>query len=139
MSLRKGFTRTVAIQVSLLAVVGLAVGALCIRDVRAEASKPQPVAGGVWLVVTHKVEDYARWRPVHDHTATIKRSYGWTKSSVFALDGDRNHVMVMEQFDALDRAKAFAYSSELRDEMAASGVASEPEVHFVSMLSGEQL
>jgi hypothetical protein len=41
------------------------------------------------------------------------------------------------EFSTLDRAQAFAQSTELRDEMAESGVSSQPEIHFVNALAGE--
>jgi hypothetical protein len=118
-----------------LAALGLA--AAGIGGARAESTRTATPEGGVWMIVTHKVYDYARWRPVHDRTAAIKRSYGWKRCAVFAVAGDRNHVMVMEQFSSLDRAQAFAESTELRDEMAASGVSSQPEIRFVNGLAGQ--
>jgi len=55
----------------------------------------------------HKVEDFERWKPVFDATAALKRGYGWKQFSVFAIDGDRNNVLVMEEFDTMANAKAF--------------------------------
>jgi hypothetical protein len=123
----------------LLAVAGIVLAAAGIHGAKAESTKAKAGDAGVWMIVTHRVEDYARWKPVHDRTATIKHNYGWKKCAVFAVDGDRNHVMVMEQFSGLDRARAFAESTELRDEMAASGVSSQPDIRFVNALQGEPL
>lgn len=87
--------------------------------------------GGVWLVVTHKVEDFAHWKPVFDSIAALKRGYGWRQSSVFIIDGDHNHVMVMEEFDNLEHAKAFASSPDLKAAMSKAGVVGPPEIRFV--------
>ena len=125
--------------VILFTVAGLAMAIAGIRAAKAEPAHA-PVAahsGGVWMVISHRVYDYNRWKRVHDETASTKRNYGWKDCSVFAVDGDRNHVMVMERFGSLERAQAFARSTELRDEMAASGVSSQPEIHFVNALAGE--
>lgn len=122
----------------LLAAAAIGVATAGIHRVKAESAIAQNDAG-VWLIVTHRVEDYARWKPVHDRTASIKKNLGWKKCAVFSVNGDRNHVMVMEQFASLDRARAFADSNELRDEMAASGVSSQPEIRFVNALHGEPL
>ena len=88
-------------------------------------------SGSVWLVVTHKVEDFARWKPVFDSTAKLKRSYGWKQSSIFSIDGDRNNIMVMEEFGNKEHAKAFATSPELKSAMARAGVIGPPEIHFI--------
>ena len=123
--------------VILVTLAGLAMAVAGIRAAKAEPAQAQAHPGGVWMVITHKVYDYNRWKPVHDKTSATKRNYGWKDCSVFAVDGDRNHVMVMERFGSLERAQAFASSTELRDEMAASGVSSQPEIHFVNALAGE--
>ena len=120
-----------------LAIAAVMLAAAGIHGAKAESPKAKADDAGVWMIVTHRVEDYARWKPVHDRSAEVKRNYGWKKSAVFAVEGDRNHVMVMEQFGALARARAFADSAELRDEMAASGVSSQPDIRFVNTLSGE--
>jgi hypothetical protein len=91
--------------------------------------------GGAFLLVTHEVEDFDRWLPVFEGTAALKRKHGWKQSTVFSVDGDRKHVMVLEEFGNLDRAKAFAGSPELKAAMAKGGVASAPEVRFVTMVS----
>lgn len=85
-----------------------------------------------WVVTTHKVEDFARWKPVFDGTAALKRGYGWKHSSVYMIDGDRNNVLVMEEFDSLEHAKAFASSPELKAAMGKAGVVGMPQTRIVS-------
>ena len=119
----------------------VAAGAMFVTNVtpraQAEPARQRQTDPAVWMIVAHKVEDYELWKPVHERSATTKRSYGWSKCAVFSIDGDKNHIMVMEQFASLDRARAYAESNELRDEMAASGVSSNPEIRFVKNLNGE--
>lgn len=124
-----------------IAVTSLSVAvALIVTSIRSGAeaapTQQQPADHGVWMIVSHKVENYKSWKPVHERSATTKQSYGWTKCAVFAIDGDQNHIMVMEQFASLERARAYAASNELRDEMAAGGVSSNPEIRFVKNLNG---
>jgi hypothetical protein len=62
----------------------------------------------------------------------VKRArYGWQRSEVFAVDGDKNHVLAMELFKSRDHATAFAKSRDLTYEMAASGVSSQAEIRIV--------
>jgi quinol monooxygenase YgiN len=97
---------------------------------RAEAG-----SGGAFLLVTHKVEDYDKWLPVFEGTAALKKKFGWKQSTVYSVDGDRNNVMVMEEFASLEKAKAFAASPELKAAMGKAGVAGAPEIRFVSPVS----
>lgn len=90
---------------------------------------------GAWVVVTHKVEDFARWKPVFDGTAALKRDYGWKESSVYAIDGDQNSVLVMEEFDTLEHARAFVSAPELKAAMGKGGVVGVPEVRIVSEIA----
>ena len=92
----------------------------------------QAGASGAFLIVTHKVEDYDKWLPVFEGTAALKKKFGWKQSTVYSVDGDRNNVMVMEEFASLDKAKAFAGSPELKAAMGKAGVAGPPEIRFVS-------
>lgn len=91
--------------------------------------------GGAWLVVTHKVENFERWKPVFESTAELKRGYGWKQSWVFAIDGDRNNVLVMEEFGSMERARAFASSPDLKAAMGKAGVMGPPEIRFVNMVA----
>ena len=103
----------------------------------ATAARPARAAapGGSFLVVTHKVEDYDRWLPVFENTAALKKKHGWKQSMVYSIDGDRNNVMVIEEFASLDKAKAFAGSPELKAAMGKAGVAGPPVIQFISAVS----
>jgi hypothetical protein len=131
------FRRIFASSLFVVAAAGVLFATSTAPRAHAETAQPRANEAGVWLIITHKVENYKLWKPVHDRSVGTKRNYGWSKCAVFAIDGDKNHIMVMEQFASLDRAKAYAESNELRDEMAASGVSSNPEVRFVKNLNGE--
>lgn len=123
MSAKSTANRRLAIQsLGLLAVVAAVPGA------RAAES-------GAFLVVTHKVADFDKWKVGFDTTAKLKRGFGWTRSSIFSVDGDRNNVMVMEEFGSIDRAKAFAASPELREAMGKAGVVGPPDIRFVQSLA----
>ncbi len=101
------------------------------RPAHAEAQ-----SGGAWLVISHKVYDYALWKREHDRSAELKRaSFGWKGDEQYWVGGDRNHVMVMELFATRERAEAFAKSRELTYEMAGSGVTSQPEMRVVEAAS----
>ena len=102
---------------------------------RAE-DKPAPAqASPAFLVVTHEVQDFDRWKVAFDSTAALKRTFGWRQSTIYSVDGDRNKVTVIEEFGSLDGAKAFSQLSELKAAMTKGGVVGVPEIHFVSAVA----
>lgn len=108
--------------------LGVLAAAATLTDAR--AGEP-----GAFLVVIHKVADFAKWKVGFDTTAQFKRGFGWKGSSIFSIDGDRNNVLVMEEFGSLERAKAFAASPELREAMGKAGVIGPPDIRFLQSLA----
>ncbi len=84
------------------------------------------------LFVRHKVEDYAKWRKVYDDLETTRTTMGEVGDWAYQLDGDPNDVTVIHDFDSVEKAKAFAGSSELREAMGNAGVAGKPDVWITS-------
>jgi hypothetical protein len=67
--------------------LGAALGSLApvLSTAHAEGKAP-PAGDAVWLVVTHKVEDFNRWKPAFDGSAATKAGYGWKQSTVYSID-----------------------------------------------------
>ena len=80
----------------------------------------------------HKKEDFARWKVGFDSTNAMKKPHGWKRSNIYTQDGDRNNVMVVEEFATMEGAKAFAGSPELRAAMGKAGVVGAPDIRFVN-------
>jgi len=87
-----------------------------------------------WIHVRHRVEDYPKWKEGFDSTAEHKRSLGWKAYRLFAIEGDNNHVLVMEEFDTAEHAREFLGSDYLREAMGRAGVSDEPDVQVVEVL-----
>jgi hypothetical protein len=87
-----------------------------------------------WTHVRHRVEDYPKWKEVFDSTAEYKRSHGWKGYRIHAIEGDRNHVLVMEEFDTDDQVREFLGSDYLREAMGRAGVSDEPDILVVELL-----
>ena len=90
--------------------------------------------GMAWTHVRHRVEDYPKWKEVFDSTAEYKRSRGWKGYRLLAIEGDRNHVLVMEEFQTEDQAREFIGSEYLRDAMDRAGVSDQPDILVVELL-----
>jgi len=94
-----------------------------------------------WTHVRHRVEDYPKWKEVFDSTAEYKRSHGWKGYRIHAIEGDQNHVLVMEEFETEDQVREFIGSDYLREAMGRAGFSDEPDILVVELLEegSEQL
>ena len=84
------------------------------------------------LLVRHRVEDYARWRPIFDDHASFRGRYGSTGGLVFRNADDSAEVVMLFEVDDLDRAREFVGSDELREAMQSAGVLDQPDIYFLN-------
>src|SRR5919107_6377611 len=87
-----------------------------------------------WTHIRHRVEDYRKWKEGFDSTAEYKRSHGWKGYRLYAIEGDNNNVLVMEEFETEDQAREFLGSEYLREVMSSAGVSDEPDILVVELL-----
>jgi len=81
-----------------------------------------------WIHVHHRVQDYNKWKAAYDKTAEYKRHGGWKRYRIYQVAGDRNDLIVMEQFSTLEQAQAFVSSDYLHQAMDQAGVVPPVEV-----------
>ncbi len=77
------------------------------------------------------VEDYARWKPVFDEHSATRKDMGSKGGQLFRDAGDPNQVVVLMEWDNLERARQFTQSDVLREAMQRSGVSGQPDVYFL--------
>jgi uncharacterized protein (DUF1330 family) len=87
-----------------------------------------------WTHIRHRVEDYPKWKEGFDSTAEYKRSHGWKGYRIHAIEGDNNHLLVMEEFETEDQVREFLGSDYLREAMGRAGVSDEPDILVVELL-----
>ena len=80
-----------------------------------------------WTHVRYRVGDYNRWKEVFDGLSELKMRYGWKRYRLFQVAGDRNDLLVMEEFATVEQARSFLESKELREAMRVAGAVSTPE------------
>lgn len=85
-----------------------------------------------FMLVRHRVKDFATWKPVYDGHAPKRREAGLTDRLVLRSAEDPNNVFVLFEAQDLGRARAFGTSTDLRDTMMKAGVMEQPDVHFLS-------
>jgi heme-degrading monooxygenase HmoA len=84
-----------------------------------------------YLAVQLKVQDFTRWKGVFDEHGSMRRASGSKGGYVFQSADDPNAVVVVLEWDDLNRARQFAQSADLRQAMERSGVVEQPGIHFL--------
>ena len=84
------------------------------------------------LAIQHNVRDYAAWKRVYDEFAPQRRAAGEISYQVFDVDGDRNNIAILQEWNNLENAKAFVASAELKEAMGKAGVEGEPTIMFLN-------
>ena len=84
------------------------------------------------LGIRHRVQDYDAWKIVFDELAPKRRAGGEISYQIYHVDGDRNHLVLLFEWDSIDNAKAFIASATLREAMGRAGVQGEPAIFFLN-------
>lgn len=109
---------------SLLLVIVLALGFV--------ASARPAAAADVRMYVRHEVADYAAWRKTYNGFDATRRKMGVTAQAVYRSVDNPNDVTVTHDFRSVDKAKAFAASTELKSAMEKAGVKDTPQIWFTT-------
>ena len=83
------------------------------------------------LLIRHKVADYASWKPIFDEQGVTRRANGSQGGRVFRSEADPNEVLILLDWDDVERARLFVRSDDLREAMVRGGVVDHPDVWFV--------
>jgi hypothetical protein len=87
-----------------------------------------------YLLVRHKVQDYAAWKPVFDKHGATRRRSGSKGGYLFRNATDPNELVILLEWGDLEQARQFAQSEGLRPAMQRAGVADQPDVYFLEEL-----
>ena len=83
------------------------------------------------LLIRHKVKDYATWKPVFDEHGATRLANGSQGGRLYRNAADPNEVMIVLDWDDLDRARLFTQSADMRETMARAGVVDRPDIWFL--------
>lgn len=84
-----------------------------------------------FVLIRHKVKDFAKWKRGYDAHAPMRRKAALRQKVL--LRGVRNpkDVLILFQAASLSKAKAFASSANLRKAMKEAGVVGKPEITYL--------
>jgi heme-degrading monooxygenase HmoA len=84
-----------------------------------------------YLLVRHKVEDFARWKPIFDEHGATRKAAGSRGGRLFRSVEDPDELVIVFEWDDVEKARQFAQSEDLRQAMQRAGVADRPDVYFL--------
>ena len=70
------------------------------------------------MIVRHKVRDYGQWRPIFDRHAEMQKAAGLINPRVYhSADSNKSEIVVVFDTEDTKKAKEFAASADLKEEM----------------------
>ncbi|NIM95614.1 MAG: cyclase [Anaerolineales bacterium] len=87
-----------------------------------------------YVLIRHKVEDYAKWKPVFDEHGEARRASGSKGGHLLRNIDDPNELVMLFEMDDLEKARQFVQSEDLRQAMQRSGVSDEPDLYFLEQV-----
>lgn len=89
-----------------------------------------------YVIVKHRVADYARWKLIFDADGAYRQSDGCKGGQLFRSADDPNEVVLLFEWDP-DQARQFHQREELSARMQEAGVLGPPELYLLEEI--EQL
>lgn len=84
-----------------------------------------------YVLVRHKVQDFAKWKPIFDADAAVRTGAGLRDHLVLRNADDPTEVVAVFETDDIAAARDFAVRPELREVMEKAGVVGRPDMVFL--------
>ena len=85
-----------------------------------------------YMLVRHKVRDFAQWKRVYDAHLPHRVVAGLTEKQLLRGARDANEIFVLFEAENIERAQAFTEAADLRETMAKAGVLDKPDIYFLT-------
>jgi len=90
-----------------------------------------------YLLIRQNVADYEQWKSAFDSLSVTRQANGSRGGQLFRNASDPNELVILLEWDVLEKARLFAQSEELREVMQRAGVVDHSAVSFLK--DGEQV
>jgi quinol monooxygenase YgiN len=87
-----------------------------------------------YLLVHHKVKDFAAWKPFYDQDAAHRKASGCKGGLLFRSADDPNEIVILFEWRSHEEARTFASSVDLLDIMSRAGVIGKPDINFLDRI-----
>ena len=85
----------------------------------------------IYVLVGFTVEDLAKWKPVFEEAAGLRKNYGSTGVRAFSKADNPNEVVILGEYADQEKAMQMFQSQEFREATQRAGVKGPPEVTFL--------
>jgi len=83
------------------------------------------------VLVRFTVEDLAKWKPVFEEAAALRKSFGSKGVHAFSMAANPNEVVILGEYEDRGKAQQMFQSQEFREATQRAGVKGPPEVSFL--------
>ena len=87
-----------------------------------------------YVIVRIKFEDFATWKEVFDGAGSMRKEYGSKGVRIFRPVEDANQVVILGEYEDLERARQLFQSQEFREATSRAGVLGPPEVSYLEQV-----
>jgi len=84
------------------------------------------------MLIRHRVTDFDRWKEAYDEHQAMRDEAGLTNVHLWRNENDPNEVVALFEASDVAKAKEFAGSADLKENMQAAGVQGPPDIMFLS-------
>ena len=84
-----------------------------------------------YMLIRHKVKDFAKWKSVYYEHADVRKDGGSKGAHLFRNADNPNEVLILFEWENLDKARKFAQSENLQQKMQEAGVSEKPDIYFL--------
>ena len=84
-----------------------------------------------YILIRHKVADFAKWKPVYDAHGSVRADAGLKEELLLRNIDNPSEVVLLFSASDLNKAKQFAASDDLRQRMQQAGVNDKPDIWFL--------
>ncbi len=85
----------------------------------------------IHVLVRFTVEDLAKWKPVFEEAASLRKNFGSMGVHAFSKADSPNEVVILGEYSDKEKAMQMFQSQEFREATARAGVKGPPEVTFL--------
>ena len=82
-------------------------------------------------IIRHKVNDYEIWKKEFDNFSHARKSGGEKSYRIMHVSDDPNDIIVINDWENLDKARDFVGSADLKEAMQRAGVIEAPQISFL--------
>jgi len=86
----------------------------------------------VTVILSHKIEDYRKWRPVFDADYQRRKEAGLTNERVFKAADDSNHIHIIAEVSDPSYTAKMMEDPDLASKMKEAGVISKPVITILN-------